>query len=78
MGEAITSIQFKVTHNQKFELKSLFDGCTWETLTKGERISFGRFFANEVRGGKVPNVIPVEKGKDNHSRYIKICQEEQT
>lgn len=77
MRDAINSIQSKVTNHQKFEVKALFDGCVWETLGKGERISFGRYFANEVRSGKVPNVVLLERGKNNHLRYIKICKEEQ-
>ena len=71
MADAIDSIDTKVKAHQKFELKSLFEGCKWALLSKGDRISFGKFFANEVREGKIKNVVAVERGRDNHSKYIK-------
>ena len=69
--EAIESIDKKVKFNQKFELKDLFEGCKWEKLTKGERIVFGKYFANEVRENRINGVIGTERAKDNHSKYIK-------
>lgn len=52
-----------------FEVKELFKGTTWNALSRGDRISFGRYFANAVKERKVPNVEQLERGKDNHSRY---------
>ena len=74
--DAIDIINTKVKINQKFELKSLFEGCEWEKLSKGERINFGKYFANEVRDGKIKNVLAVERGRDNHSKYIKTALED--
>ena len=71
-SDAINIIDAKIKANQIFELKSLFEGCEWEELSKGDRINFGKHFANEVRDGRIKNVIAVERGRDNHSKYIKI------
>lgn len=71
MKKARDSIESRVQVGQAFELKSLFQLCEWEQLTKGERISLGKFFANEVREGNLENVRAVEHGKDNHRKYIK-------
>ena len=68
---AIENIDEKIKPGQKFELKKLFHGCEWESLSKGERINFGKYFANEVREGRIPNITAVGRGKDNHSKYIK-------
>ncbi len=59
----------------KFEIKALFPEYEWGQLTKGDRISFGKFFANEVREGKIPYIRAVEKNKNNHSQYIKIGEQ---
>ena len=74
--EAKIAIKTKVKVNQTFELKSLFEGCKWETLSKGERISFGKYFANEVREGNIESVIAIGRDRNNHSKYIKITVED--
>ena len=66
-------ISEKVLVGKPFELKSLFEGCEWEALSKGERIVFGKCFANQVRGGHIPYVVAIERGKNNHSRYVKVA-----
>ena len=71
MQKAKDSIESSVKIGQKFELKSLFQLCEWEQLSKGERISFGKYFANEVREGNVANIHPIERAKNNHCNYIK-------
>jgi len=70
--EAIKIIEIKVVRNQKFELKGLFEECKWGNLTKGDRISFGKYFANEVREGRIKGIISIERLKNNHSQYQKI------
>jgi hypothetical protein len=62
----------KLNKGQEFELKSLFEGFEWESLKKGERIVFGKYFANEVRESRVNNVISIEKARNNHSKYLKV------
>lgn len=69
---AIQQIDEKVKENVPFEVKQLFKGFDWEQLTKGERILFGKYFANAVREGMVSNVIRVQRANNNHTRYIKF------
>ena len=57
---------------KKFELRNLFQGCEWEGLSKGDRITFGKFFKAEVLGGRVENVMFLDRAKNNHSKYQKI------
>ena len=73
---AINRIAMNVNFNQRFELKDLFEGCEWGRLSKGERISFGQHFANEVRENRIFGVRALERGKNNHSRYTKILMED--
>lgn len=72
MQKARESIQALPLENGAFELKSLFREYDWKALEKGDRISFGRHFANEVREGRVAGIRSVERGKNNHARYIKV------
>ena len=72
MLSAKKSINDKVKKGKPFEVKDLFEGYIWTELSKGERIMFGKYFANEVREGRVDNIQPYQKGKDNHRKYIKI------
>ena len=71
MQKARESIERSVQVGQKFELKSLFQLCEWEQLTKGDRISFGKYFANEVREGNLKNIQSIERARNNHRVYIK-------
>ena len=57
--------------NTAFLLKDLFDGVEWNSLSKGERLSFGRFFKDEVLEGRVPNVQYIGKAQNNSARYKK-------
>ena len=69
-NKALKAIE-KVETNKKFELRDLFNGSEWNTLTIGDRINFGKYFANEVREGNIPNIAAIERGANNHSKYIK-------
>lgn len=57
--------------SKTFELRSLFQGCEWEGLSKGDRITFGKFFKAEVLDGRVENVVFLDRAKNNHSKYKK-------
>ena len=46
-----------------FTLKSLFTGLEWDELKVGERRSFGRYFKNQAKENKVPNVVITETSK---------------
>ncbi|MEE0246986.1 DUF1413 domain-containing protein [Ellagibacter isourolithinifaciens] len=76
MAIALNSIESNVIERNPFEVKDLFEGHRWKALNRGNRIGFGRYFANEVKEGRVPGVSGLERGKDNHSRYIKQQQKE--
>ena len=54
-----------------FFLKDLFQGIEWKTLEKGHKLSFGRFFKNEVTSGKISDVSFLGKAVNNSSQYIK-------
>lgn len=70
--KGVKSIEVNIEHGKIFELKDLFIGVGWEQLSKGNRISFGRYFSSAVNDGKISNVIKIERGKNNHSRYKKV------
>ncbi|MDE7363898.1 MAG: single-stranded DNA-binding protein [Ruminococcus sp.] len=55
----------------KFEVKELFEEIDWKALSRGERVMFGKIFANEVREGKISSIIALERGRNNHSKYEK-------
>ncbi|MBR7082204.1 MAG: DUF1413 domain-containing protein [Oscillospiraceae bacterium] len=77
MHKAKISIQEKGKINEIFELRSLFPIVEWESLSKGDRIRFGKDFANAVRDGKrFPNVSTAQRAKNNHAQYIKIKEME--
>ena len=71
MEKAESCITERMAVNRPFELSSLFEKHEWETLSKGDRISFGRFFANAVRSGAIENVAQLDRAKNNHAKYIK-------
>ena len=51
-----------------FIVKDLFDGYEWNSLPKGDRLSFGRYFKNAVVNKKVDGVHYAGK-LDNNSAY---------
>lgn len=69
---AIERIGTLVSSGDCFELKGLFEKIIWETLSSAERRSFGKYFANQVREGKIPDVVEAAQQKDRHNRYQKI------
>ena len=69
MRMAIERINSPDMTRKPFETKGLFPETKWNDLTVGERISFGQHFANEVKEGRVPGVVRVERAKNNHARY---------
>ena len=71
MARALRRIENDVAEGSVFEVKDLFEGHQWKTLPRGNRVGFGRYFANDVKEGRVPGVVRLERGKDNHSRYTK-------
>ncbi len=72
MQIALKNLNKSVRYNTPFEVKNLFNGAEWGAVTKGDKISFGKYFANEVKEKNLPEVVRLEKGKNNHARYMKI------
>jgi hypothetical protein len=56
---------------QKFELKSLYKGSDWDSLSRGDRIMLGKFFKNKVMDGHVEDVLYVDRANNNHALYEK-------
>ncbi len=55
-----------------FELKDLFTQHEWDELTRGEKVTFGRLFANDVKEMLFDEIAFRGKRKNNHNEYIKI------
>ncbi len=71
MRRAEESIAQKVKVGQRFEVRGLFEDVEWETLSKGDRIRFGKDFANAVVEGRFPNIVRIQRAENNHARYVK-------
>lgn len=54
-----------------FETKDLFKGTEWDTLTNGEKRSFGRYFSSKVNDGAIIDVFRIGEGKTHHNKYCK-------
>ncbi|MFD0702513.1 single-stranded DNA-binding protein [Slackia equolifaciens] len=70
MKEALSKID-NLPAGKKFEVKDLFEGTKWSSLTRGEKVGFGIYFSNETREGRVASIKRLPRGRDNHSRYEK-------
>jgi hypothetical protein len=58
---------------EKFLIKDLFKGYEWNRLAIGERRILGSLFLNEVKNGKLIDVVNVsEKSSANQQIYIKL------
>lgn len=68
---ALQAIGTQIAPGKKFELKHLFPGHEWESLTTGDRRTFGRFFSDAVKEGRIPTVVKCEESKSHHNQYIK-------
>ena len=71
LEKASRSIERKVKIGKPFELRDLFEAVEWEELSKGDRIRFGKDFANAVKEELFPNVVRIQKAQNNHAQYIK-------
>lgn len=73
-NQAKETIQ-KLPYGKSFELRQLFQEVKWNTLAKGERITFGKYFKNQIIEGKLPEVCFLDKAKNNHAKYKKLKKE---
>ena len=56
-----------------FVVKDLFEGYEWNSLSRGDRLSFGRVFKNAVQSGCVAGVMYEGKRANNSAGYVKQC-----
>ena len=71
MNDAVIKIN-SLDDGTEFALKDLFDGVKWEDLPKGDRLTFGRSFKNDVSEGNVKNVTYIGKAPNNSAKYRKV------
>jgi len=71
MDKAIERMLEKAPNSPAFELKELFTGDEWNTLTAGEKTTFGKVFASQVRAGETEGIRFAPIGKNSrHNKYI--------
>lgn len=71
MSKAIATIETEIQSGRRFEVKQLFPGHEWESLSTGERRSFGKYFSDAVREGRLPTITRYGEGNSHHNQYIK-------
>lgn len=58
---------------EKFLVKDLFKGYEWNRLAIGDRRILGSLFLNEVKNGKLKNIVNLsKKSSANQQIYIKL------
>lgn len=70
LNRAKKTIKENMRPGVKFEVRQLFPGHEWEELSRGERISFGKYFSDAVKDGRLEFVSRCENGKTRHNQYI--------
>ncbi|MDE5558775.1 MAG: single-stranded DNA-binding protein [Ruminococcus sp.] len=58
-------------YGDEFTLKQLLNGCGWCTLSKDNRIGFGKYFKNKVQNDNIPNIIIISGTGTSKYRKIK-------
>lgn len=71
LKDAKVRVENNLNDCEIFRLKDLFTQVEWDKLTASEKRAFGRFFSTEVNEGRLPQIIPLEPGKDKQNRYKK-------
>ncbi len=69
-AKALIAIE-KIPPGTNFMVKDLFEGIDWNSLTKGDRLSFGRYFKNAVKENVISDVGYIGKATNNSAIYIK-------
>ena len=70
-AKAVQAIESKIVPGNIFELKHLFPGHEWLTLSGNDRRNFGRYFSAAVKDGRIKNVERIENGKARQNQYVK-------
>ena len=63
LQKAKETIDRQISPEEKFEVKELFPGHEWNTISRGERTGFGSYFSRAVVEGRLKSVIKCENGK---------------
>ncbi len=71
MDMAKRAIEEKIQVGQKFKVKNLFAGYDWEQLSGNERRSFGKYFSDAVKDGRLPMVERCGEDNNRHNQYVK-------
>ena len=69
--KATTAINTQIELGNVFELKHLFPGHEWLTLSAADRRNFGRYFSAAVKDGRIKNIERCENGKARQNQYVK-------
>lgn len=55
-----------------FLVKELFQTDEWASISRGDKLNFGRLFKNKVESGMVPDVEYCGKAASHSAQYKKI------
>ena len=61
-----------IPYNSIFVLKDLFIGTEWNNLERGEKLSLGRYFKNQVLEHKMSGITYIGKAANNSAQYKKL------
>ena len=61
----------KLEEGATFEVKDLFLGIKWNSLTAGEKKSFGRYFSSKVEDNALPEAVKAGENRSHHNKYIR-------
>lgn len=70
-AKAVRAIETQIIPGNVFEVKHLFPGHEWLTLSPSDRRIFGRYFSAAVKEGRIENVERCEDGKARQNQYVK-------
>ena len=71
MKQAVNTIDSEIQMGNLFEVKQLFPGHQWDSLSRGERSSFGKYFSEAVKEGRLPMIERCGEGRSHHNLYKK-------
>lgn len=72
MLEEIQQTVDEIPHGQIFYAKSLLKGAEWESLPKGDRLKFGKWFKQRVAQSLIVSVQYYGKAENNSALYKKL------
>jgi len=70
LNDAITELG-SLNSGEVFLVKELFKGYVWKRLGKGERLTLGTLFINEVKNNSSLGITVLDKTTSNQQKYKK-------